>query len=170
MGKLKFFFLAALIIIIFSQSSFSHENEKMDSRQNHHRRHDSLTFHEFGHFFSLLDQAKISNSQLIQLRIVFDRYKPEFNKQDPEASMRKSLDEATSIEEATEIVDRIGKMHRLRMLAMFQLQQELKKILTEDQLKKICEKGKRPGRGPQHFRRPPPIPEGEEDCSEFEKN
>ncbi len=103
-----------------------------------------MMFNSIG-FFKLIDDLDISNPQLLQLRIWFQK-----NTQIMKAGHKRHLiykklsDPTLSLEDAKKIAAEEGKAVEESIISHFQQMQELRKILSEDQFKKLHERPQPP--------------------------
>lgn len=108
--------------------------------------------HMIGMFgmFRLADELEISNPQLLQLRMMFQKEKSQHKSLHSRRLLHKKLSDPNLKEEdVKKIAEDAGKAVSESIMARFQMMQELRKILTPEQFKKLHErremKGKRKG-------------------------
>lgn len=90
--------------------------------------------------FKLADDLEITNPQLLQLRMLFQKNCNAMKKNDSKKDLFKQLsDPALKEEDVKKLAAEAGKAAEERILARFNMMQEIKKILTPEQLKKLEE-------------------------------
>ncbi|MDD2999679.1 MAG: hypothetical protein PHV05_11510 [Candidatus Riflebacteria bacterium] len=158
--------LIAVSIVLYS-AEISDQNAVFQGR--HHEtgcRHPDMI--ELFGMFKLADDLEITNPQLLQLRMLFQKSSVTLKKDKKTGPVFKRLvDQNLTEEEIKKIAVEEGKTAEARVLAGFQLMQELKKILTPEQLKKLHERRPPMGIRRSGFLPPPEVFEG--DCGDLGK-
>ncbi|EKD81057.1 MAG: hypothetical protein ACD_39C02001G0001 [uncultured bacterium] len=114
--------------------------------------------------FKIADELDLTNPQLLQLRMLYQKQSDLASKHmESRTQGKKLVDGDMKEEDVKKFAAEQAKQLESNILARFQMQQELKKIFTPDQLKKIEEmKSKRPHHEGMPFagRMGPPMPFG----------
>lgn len=127
--------IVGILLLFTSFTLFSAEKHQIRKKM---RKHSGEGAHGFMMFFKTLDKLNISNTQLIQLRMLFEKNKPQKEEFGKTMDFHQKLDDvSTSLQEAKEIIAQIGKKHEERMLKRFQMKQEMGKILSAKQLEQF---------------------------------
>lgn len=154
--------IIGILLLFTSFSLFSAEKQHIRSKL---KTRQGAEGQGFMMFFKTLDELNISNTQLIQLRMLFDKNKPQKEEFGKQLELHKNLmKEGVTLDEAKKIIEQISQKHQEMMLKHFQMKQEMAKILTAEQMKEL-EKHHMRGRGKgMHGRRqdipmPPMAPE-----------
>lgn len=114
--------------------------------------------------FKLADELEITNPQLLQLRLFFQKNCKTMKGVGPRHLLHKKLSDPTLKEEdVKKIAAEEGKAIEKSILAKFQMMQDLKKILTPEQFKKLHElrpRGHKPLMDRPGFEPPPEVGPG----------
>lgn len=90
--------------------------------------------------FKLADDLEITNPQLLQLRMLFQKNCNAMKNESPRKNLFKQLsDPSLKEEDVKKLAAEAGKATEKKILARFNMMQEIKKILTPEQLKKLEE-------------------------------
>jgi Spy/CpxP family protein refolding chaperone len=98
--------------------------------------------------FKFADELELSNPQLLQLRMVFQKQAESHKKNMQNSKQFKKLNDCNiSEEEVRKLASEKAKQLEESIIAKFRMQQEIKKIFTPEQLKKLEElKARKPAR------------------------
>ncbi len=167
----RFVYFLALFSLATGFAIYSADTSVMRKGHQLHKMGRGMHVMPMFEFFKFADEIGISNTQLIQLRMVFQK----FSKKAELLGMGKGhkmpeLKKPESPEEVKSFVSEISKKMEQGMLMHLEMKKELEKILSEDQLKKMDEMRKshmkffmgkhgmgRHGMG-RHMMPPPPPP------------
>lgn len=90
--------------------------------------------------FALADELEITNPQLLQLRLLFQKNCSRIKNSDSHKALAKGLlDSSMKEEDVKKIASEAAKSIEERIMTRFYLMQEVKKILTPEQIKKLEE-------------------------------
>ncbi|NCB37252.1 MAG: hypothetical protein EOM80_00650 [Erysipelotrichia bacterium] len=163
-----FLSLALIAVSIVLYSAEIGDKKPVFSNRHHAIGRKNPDMIELFGMFKLADDLEITNPQLLQLRMLFQKSSVTFKKDKKTGPVFKRLaDQNLTEEEIKKIAAEEGKMAEARILAGFKLMQELKKILTPEQLKKLHER--RPPMGMRRSGFLPPPEVFEAGCGEFDK-
>lgn len=114
-------------------------------------------------FFKLADELEISGPQLLQLRALFQKNDEKMRLGQQHRKLYKKLSDPNLTEaDAKKIAAEQGKAVEEAIMARFQMQQDLRKILSPEQYKKLHAR-RRPPMPPMPWRGGHGMPEGSED-------
>jgi Spy/CpxP family protein refolding chaperone len=92
--------------------------------------------------FAIADELNISNTQLIQLRLAYDKCKTDKNYLTERAKLKAQLNEKDiKFAQAKEIITKLGQMRTEQELKKLEIKEELKKVLSSEQLEKLETQG-----------------------------